>query len=137
MSSGCPGLSASTVETEYQKVNFLCHLRPTSLIICSDGSGGSRISRGGGQPQREVPAYYLTKNAENCMKMKKIRPRWWRKGTRPKFYFVDPSLDGSMDSGFPRGGGGAFYLFILSIFPKVHEIGKTRTENLSLDPPML
>ena len=51
ISSGCPGLSASAVETEYQKVNFLCHLRPTSLIICSDGSGGSRISRGGATPK--------------------------------------------------------------------------------------
>ena len=103
-SSGCPALSVSTVETEYPKVNFLCHLRLTSLIICSDGSGGSRVSRGGGNPKGR----YQPIIAENCMKMKKIRPRWWGKGARPKFYFVDPSLDGSMDPGFPRGGEGRF-----------------------------
>ena len=44
------------------------------------------------------------------MKMKKIRPRWWEKGARPKLYYVDPPLDGSMYPGLPitppRWGGG-------------------------------
>ena len=108
------------------------------MVVADPGFFG----QGGGNSKGRCPPIICPNVAENCMKMKKIRPRWWEKGARPKLYYVDPSL---LPSTSPRWGGGggnpkgdtSTYSFSHFSENCMKLKKKPWTQSLLCDPPMV